>query len=144
VCDFFEKVSKVYTRNDSELSWLSSCPKSSTLIPAGTSAIHRTAHLDGKVFARSLVLSGGVGGVGDTTGVRKSKRHVRAKQLQLSTGSMKKVQSRMLGQMSTRKRRRIFEKAGFPIILSPQLPEEPRRTISCETKKIKVASYCYF
>ena len=132
VCDFFEKVSKVYTGNDSELSWLSSCPKSSTLFPAGTSAINRTAHLDGKIFARSLVLSGGVG---DTTSVRKNKRRVRAKQLQLSTGSTKKVQSRMVGQMSKRKRRRICEKSGFSITVSPQLPEEPRRTIACETTK---------
>jgi hypothetical protein len=133
VCDFFEKVSKVYTGNDSQLSWLSSCPKSSALFPAGTSAINRSAHLDGKIFARSLVLSGGVGDT--TSSVTKNKRRVRAKQLQLSTGSTKKVQSRMVGQISKRKRRRICENAGFPIIVSSQLPEEPRRTIACETKK---------
>jgi RNase P/RNase MRP subunit p29 len=131
VCDFFEKVSKVYTGNDSQLSWLSSCPKSSTLFPAGSSAINRTAHLDGKIFARSLVLSGGIG---DASSVRKNKRRLRAKQVQLSSGSTNKVQSRMVGQMSGRKRKRLCKNAGLPTIVS----REPHRTTAYDRKEYSV------
>lgn len=131
VCDFFEKVSKVYTGNDSQLSWISSCPKSSTLFPAGTSAINRTAHLDGKIFARSLVLSGGVG---DGSSVSKNKRRLRAKQLLLSSGSANRVQSRMVGQMSKRKRKRLCENASFPMIVSL----EPHRTAAYDRKEDSV------
>jgi len=56
VCDFFENVSKVYTGNDAKVSWVSSCPSSATWVAAATSAINRSAHLDGKIFARTLVL----------------------------------------------------------------------------------------
>ena len=56
VCDFFENVSKVYTGNDAKVSWVSSCSSSATWVAAATSAINRSAHLDGKIFARTLVL----------------------------------------------------------------------------------------
>lgn len=124
VCDFFENVSKVYTGNDSQISWASNCPKSSTLVAAGTSAINRSVHLDGKIFARSLVLSGGVG----ESSSRKKKKRERAKLQQQSVATTTGSQRRMVGSISKRKRKKLCERAGFPMIISSERPLQPQQT----------------